>query len=81
MAPLARTAVRLHPRSGAPSPGDSSVGGPLLWPAAELWPYGHRPHEPDGIIITWPKLLQEVRLAAHQGGRAESAARWRLIKP
>lgn len=30
--------VRLHPRPGRPSPQDSSVGGPLLWPAAEPWP-------------------------------------------
>jgi len=33
-------AVRLHPRTGSRSPGEreSSVGGPLLWPAAEPWP-------------------------------------------
>jgi hypothetical protein len=35
---LARLAVRLHPRAGAPGHGDSSLGGPLLWPAAEPWP-------------------------------------------
>ncbi|MFI8964603.1 hypothetical protein ACIGO8_21100 [Streptomyces sp. NPDC053493] len=34
----ARTATRLHPRPGAVAPTDSSVGGPLLWPAAEEWP-------------------------------------------
>ncbi|MFF1905939.1 hypothetical protein [Kitasatospora sp. NPDC058218] len=39
LAPLARPAIRLHPRPGAPSPHDSSVGGPLLWPADEPWPY------------------------------------------
>jgi hypothetical protein len=33
-----RPAVRLHPRRGRPSPRDSSVGGPLLWPVAEPWP-------------------------------------------
>ncbi|MEU6916813.1 hypothetical protein [Streptomyces olindensis] len=38
LAPLARTAVRLHPRAGAPTTADSSVGGPLLWPADEPWP-------------------------------------------
>ncbi|MDN0193711.1 hypothetical protein [Streptomyces sp. S.PNR 29] len=38
LAPLARTAVRLHPRAGAPTPADSSIGGPLLWPADEPWP-------------------------------------------
>jgi hypothetical protein len=39
LAPLARPAIRLHPRPGAPSVGDSSVGGPLLWPADEPWPH------------------------------------------
>jgi hypothetical protein len=34
----ARGTVRLHPRSGRPGPHDSSLGGPLLWPAEEAWP-------------------------------------------
>ncbi|MDA2810887.1 hypothetical protein O4J56_09595 [Nocardiopsis sp. RSe5-2] len=38
LAPLGRTAYRLHPRPGAPTPQDSSVGGPLLWPARQPWP-------------------------------------------
>ncbi|MFB7929167.1 hypothetical protein ACFC4C_08650 [Streptomyces sp. NPDC056039] len=38
LAPLARTAIRLHPRAGTPSATDSSIGGPLLWPAEEAWP-------------------------------------------
>ncbi|GAA2259061.1 hypothetical protein GCM10010430_48880 [Kitasatospora cystarginea] len=38
LAPLARQTVRLHPRSGMPTAYDSSVGGPLLWPADEPWP-------------------------------------------
>ncbi|MFG2824975.1 DUF1963 domain-containing protein [Kitasatospora sp. NPDC048365] len=38
LAPLARTAIRLHPRPGRPTPEQSSVGGPLLWPADEPWP-------------------------------------------
>ena len=32
------TATRLHPRPGTPTTADSSVGGPLLWPAGEPWP-------------------------------------------
>jgi hypothetical protein len=36
--PYARTTVRLHPRPGAPTAEQSSVGGPLLWPADEPWP-------------------------------------------
>ncbi|MEU9398972.1 hypothetical protein [Streptomyces sp. NPDC048242] len=38
------TTTRLHPRPGAPTAGDSSVGGPLLWPADEPWPVCTEPH-------------------------------------
>jgi hypothetical protein len=38
LAAYARTATRLHPRRGSPRVGDSSIGGPLLWPAEEPWP-------------------------------------------
>lgn len=38
-----RTAVRLHPRPGLPSPQESSIGGPLLWPATEPWPHCDHP--------------------------------------
>jgi hypothetical protein len=44
LAPLARTATRLHPRPGSPSRQDSSVGGPLLGPVDEPWPYCEGPH-------------------------------------
>ncbi|MFE2042508.1 hypothetical protein ACFXAZ_16590 [Streptomyces sp. NPDC059477] len=40
-----RTATRLHPRRGAPTARDSSVGGPLLWPADEPWPVCTIPHK------------------------------------
>lgn len=61
LAALARPAVRLHPRPGAPSPGDSSVGGPLLWPAAEPWPYCDGPH-PYGLSSGLSSSLDDVRL-------------------
>lgn len=38
LGPLARQAVRLHPRADAPAEDDSSLGGPLLWPADTPWP-------------------------------------------
>jgi hypothetical protein len=37
--------TRLHPRRGTPSPEESSVGGPLLWPADEPWPQCTEPHK------------------------------------
>ncbi|WP_329201420.1 MULTISPECIES: hypothetical protein [unclassified Streptomyces] len=45
LAPLARQAVRLHPRPGSPTVHDSSIGGPLLWPAQEPWLYCRIEHE------------------------------------
>ncbi|MEU9233500.1 hypothetical protein [Streptomyces subrutilus] len=45
LAPLARTATRLHPRPGSPTVDDSHVGGPLLWPADEPWPHCDEPHD------------------------------------
>ncbi|MFD0371121.1 hypothetical protein [Streptomyces sp. NPDC059071] len=69
LAPLARTATRLHPRPGSPTVHDSSVGGPLLWPADEPWPHCAGPHDrrvasgvthsPDDI-----RLLRRHRAAA-----------------
>ncbi|MEU5884449.1 hypothetical protein [Spirillospora sp. NPDC047279] len=44
LADHARTATRLHPRPGSPGVHDSSVGGPLLWPADEPWPVCTRTH-------------------------------------
>ncbi|XRQ11957.1 hypothetical protein ACN3XK_14025 [Actinomadura welshii] len=44
LAAYARKATRLHPRPGEPGPHESSVGGPLLWPADEPWPCGE-PHD------------------------------------
>lgn len=38
LADCARPALRLHPRRGHPAAGESSVGGPLLWPVDEPWP-------------------------------------------
>ncbi|WP_370937835.1 hypothetical protein [Amycolatopsis sp. cg13] len=38
LAGLARTTVRLHPWQDAVTVRDSSLGGPLLWPADEAWP-------------------------------------------
>ncbi|MGW1198039.1 hypothetical protein ACWD4B_19700 [Streptomyces sp. NPDC002536] len=67
LAPLARTATRLHPHPGSPSPHDSSVGGPLLWPADEPWPYCDGPHVPDGNPATSPqdvRLQRRIRAAA-----------------
>lgn len=58
LAPFARAAVRLHPRPGSPTVRDSSVGGPLLWPAGEPWPYCEATHRGTGRC----KSPAEIRL-------------------
>ncbi|MER5638788.1 hypothetical protein ABT095_17715 [Kitasatospora sp. NPDC002227] len=52
LVPLARPAVRLHPRVGKPTVHDSSVGGPLLWPAGEPWPVCAGPHPEDELPVS-----------------------------
>lgn len=47
LAEHAKTAVRLHPRAGRPGINESSVGGPLLWPADEPWPMCTLEHDDD----------------------------------
>ncbi|MGV9822759.1 hypothetical protein [Nocardia xishanensis] len=59
--PLARIATRLHPRPGPVTPNDSSIGGPLLWPADEPWPYCDGPHVPAFGSLSTPSLA-DVRL-------------------
>ncbi|MFD6423656.1 hypothetical protein [Streptomyces sp. NPDC060198] len=62
LAPLAREATRLHPRPGAPSVHDSSVGGPLLWPADEPWPYCEEPHEKGArAVVLSPADVRVLR--------------------
>ncbi|WEH29167.1 hypothetical protein [Streptomyces sp. AM 3-1-1] len=60
LAPLARTATRLHPRPGSPTLHDSSVGGPLLWPADEPWPHCDDPH-PEEEAADVPHSLDDIR--------------------
>jgi hypothetical protein len=59
---LAKSATRLHPRRGEPQVRDSSIGGPLLWPADEAWPACRLPrrveHERrDAVRARFERLL------------------------
>ncbi|MGW0856443.1 hypothetical protein [Streptomyces sp. NPDC002690] len=69
LASLARTATRLHPRPGAPTWFDSSIGGPLLWPADEPWPHCEGPHTVDGMNAAPSpadvRLERRIRAASH----------------
>ncbi|WP_432117216.1 DUF1963 domain-containing protein [Streptomyces sp. bgisy032] len=43
LASLGRRTTLLLPKSGAPGVRESSLGGPMLWPADEPWPYCGQP--------------------------------------
>ncbi|MEV1005940.1 hypothetical protein [Streptomyces sp. NPDC049881] len=66
LAPLARETIRLHPRPGAPSVGDSSVGGPLLWPAGEPWPHCEEEHVDSGFRTSLAQARHLVRVFARR---------------
>ncbi|MEV3993501.1 hypothetical protein AB0J57_31825 [Streptomyces sp. NPDC049837] len=78
LAPLARTATRLHPRPGSPTVHDSSVGGPLLWPADEPWPYCDEPHNRHAApVVHSPddvRLLRQDRATAAERRRLDPEA-------
>ncbi|WP_026122348.1 hypothetical protein [Nocardiopsis halotolerans] len=64
LAPLARPAIRLHPRPGSPSPEESSVGGPLLWPLEEPWPHCEGAHLDSGFRQSPTEVRLERRRLA-----------------
>ncbi|MGW2615926.1 hypothetical protein [Streptomyces sp. NPDC001500] len=81
LAPLARTATRLHPRPGAPTVHDSSVGGPLLWPADEPWPHCDEPHDRRAArVVHSPediRIQRRIGAASAERQRRDSGApRW-----
>lgn len=66
---LARKATRLHPRPGPPEARDSSVGGPLLWPAAEPWPRCEADHTSAGPLRRPADERAKRRILAAAWGR------------
>ncbi|AWZ08206.1 MULTISPECIES: hypothetical protein [unclassified Streptomyces] len=75
LAPLARTALRLHPRAGAPTAADSSIGGPLLWPAREPWPTcpEHRGPSQHGLAPEDVRLRRRILAEAWRRPREKDA--------
>ncbi|MEU1308834.1 hypothetical protein ABZ419_08050 [Streptomyces cinnamoneus] len=76
LAPLARTATRLHPRPGSPTPQDSSIGGPLLWPADEPWPHCDGPHTDGGFSTEAVQVDRRVQARVAMYPDDPSAARY-----
>jgi hypothetical protein len=82
LAGFARQAVRLHPRRGQPGPRDSSMGGPLLWPAAEPWPVCTHPHSGNWEWADVPREITSFEEArawgrATLGPQARVGSAWR----
>ena len=69
LAEYGQRAVRLHPRPGSPGVRESSVGGPLLWPAGEAWPVCAEQHaggtahfgHPDHVEARLPEPVDAGR--------------------
>lgn len=66
-----REATLLQPAPGTPGLGDSSVGGPVLWPADEPWPVCTGPH----LVEVREKLSDEDRETWQRMDRAMHARR------
>ncbi|MEU5158781.1 hypothetical protein AB0G74_04115 [Streptomyces sp. NPDC020875] len=62
LAPLARRTTALRPKRGAPTPYDSSLGGPPLWPGDTPWPVCDRPdhHNWDDSVPPGPVPMVPV---------------------
>ncbi|WP_214414462.1 hypothetical protein [Sphaerisporangium fuscum] len=74
IAPLARTATRLHPRPGTPDVRSSSIGGPLLWPSDEPWPVCEEPHENEGDFTRLDSERRRRHIFSAAWGRAFTPA-------
>jgi hypothetical protein len=66
-----KTTVRLHPRRAEPGVRESSLGGPLLWPAEEDWPVcsSDEDHEePISMVAVLQLFARDVPELAFPGG-------------
>lgn len=74
------TATRLHPRPGRPTTAESSVGGPLLWPADEAWPVCSDGDAHYVFQLETPATVRRRReiYAAAQARAAATGARYHL---
>ena len=76
LAGLAKTTFRLHPRPGQPAMQDSSVGGPLLWPADQPWPACSTAHEGSREVPVPPEVTtwEQARQWALRNGTGVTIA-------
>ncbi len=66
LVPLARRAVRLHPRRNPdPGVGESKLGGTLLWPMNEPWPFCT-----VGQVESEPQRTRDAKLLREEAERS-----------
>ncbi|MEV4937764.1 hypothetical protein [Streptomyces zaomyceticus] len=78
LASYRRTATRLHPRHGTAKPEESSVAGPLLWPADEPWPVCTAVH-PKGTGHALSDVRLRRRIQDEARGRDFTVEEQRLL--
>lgn len=78
LAGYAGRTTRLHPRPGAPAVTDSSVGGPLLWPAGEPWPHCDHPHDDVGDLSAPAAVRRERAVLGAAWARTPRGERLRI---
>ncbi|MFD3532771.1 hypothetical protein [Streptomyces sp. NPDC058664] len=72
LAEFRRTATRLHPRPGDPKARDSSVAGPMLWPADEPWPMCTAVHPREtGHLLADVRLARRIHAASEGRKKTE----------
>ncbi|MFC3452894.1 hypothetical protein [Amycolatopsis speibonae] len=75
LAGSARTTVRLHPWRGVATARESSLGGPLLWPADEAWPMCTIDHpDPRPLTSAEGQELERRRNELHDAMNALARA-------
>ncbi|MFF4321166.1 hypothetical protein [Streptomyces sp. NPDC001568] len=74
LAGMSRTTTRLRPRPGAPTVRESSVGGPLLWPADEPWASCSQEHDAPFALKTPDEVRTLRRIHAQEVWTAEDHA-------
>ncbi|SNY31434.1 hypothetical protein [Paractinoplanes atraurantiacus] len=71
----ARDATRLRPAPGEPSAAESSVGGPLLWPAGEAWPHCADDDHYLDRLLTVETVWRQRRIYAAAQARAAATGK------
>lgn len=71
-------AIRLHPRPAAPTAHESSIGGPLRWPATEAWPVCTAADHDTQQLVPAEAVRRRRAVYAARDARAAAGQGWGL---